>query len=188
MTTKFRTPHKPGLPMAERRHMAVLEDSVGPLARMRVGRLAKKEAEKSLTALTIAKNQTYERVAEAELATTEMAVIGSIMAHSQRMASVLAEDMAAETGASQARLTTLAGAERITHVRIRTENYSATRARVQANELSEAEAEALNSRADSDLAGDVQRTDVRIGKTKDFVEDVCDVTLGTIKRPFDYLR
>ncbi|MGP0104054.1 hypothetical protein [Rhodoblastus sp.] len=188
MTTKFHTPHRSGLPMAERRSLAVLEDKAGLVGRWRANKEAAKVAARSHTALTVKKYETLTRAGEAELAAAEMAVVGSIMAQGQRVASVLAEDIAAETGAAQVRLTTLAGAERITHVKNRAESYSAIQTRVRTNELSEAEADALNSLADADLAADVERTNARISNTKEFVEDLHGDTLGTLKRAFDHLR
>jgi hypothetical protein len=60
------------------------------------------------------------------------------------------------------------------------------RSRRQSNELSEAEAEALNSRSDADLAADVERTDLRVAKTKAFVDEVFDSTVESLKRSFDF--
>lgn len=188
MSSKFQAPHKSSLPMAERRNLAVLETGAGALGRFRVGRVARKEAERSLTTVTIAQNQTLERVVVAELAATETAVVGSIMGQAQRVAAALAEDIAAETGAAQTRLTTLAGAERITHVQNRSEAYSAIRSRVQTNAVSESEAEALRSYADADLTADVERTNNRINRSKDFVEELHGDTLDALKRASEHLR
>ena len=185
MNTKFRAPQKLDLPMADRRHLDVLNEHVGFLGQRRVAKLASREAEQSLKVVTVAKNQAIERIVVADLAVNELAVVGSILAQGQVVASTLAENMAAETGASKLRLTTLAAAERLSHVKNRAESYAAVRSRLQANELSEAEAEALNSRSDSDLAGDVELTDARIAKAKAFVEDLFDCTLDSLKRPFE---
>ncbi|MEA2976415.1 MAG: hypothetical protein QOF19_1935 [Alphaproteobacteria bacterium] len=188
MSTKYQAPHKSGLPMAERRNLAVLESSAGTFGRLRVGRLARKEAERSLTNVTIAKNQTLERVVTAELAAIEVAVVGAIMGQGQRVAATLAEDIASETGAAQTRLTTLAGAERITHVQNRTEAYSAIRTRVQSNAVSDSEADALRSYADADLTADVERTNARINRSKDFVEQLHGDTLDALRRASEHLR
>jgi hypothetical protein len=188
MNNKFRIPQNTGLPIAERRHLDVLTEHVGFLGQRRVAKVASKEAEHSLKAIAVARNQGLERIASADIAATELVVIGSIRTHLQRAASTLVEDAAAETGASQLRLCTLGAAERLSHVKNRAESYTAVQSRLQSNELSEAEAEALNSRSDADLAADVERTDARIGKTKAFIEDVFDSTLESLKRPFDFER
>ena len=188
MSTKFQAPHKSGLPIAERRSLAVLESSVGTFGRLRVGRVARKEAERSLTRVTIAENQTLERVVSAELAAAEIAVVGAIMGQGQRVAAALAEDIAAETGAAQTRLTTLAGAERITHVQNRAEAYSAIRTRVQSSAISDSEAEALRSYADADLTADVERTNTRVNRSKEFVEELHGDTLDALKRASEHLR
>ncbi|MGA2442817.1 MAG: hypothetical protein ABSH08_17830 [Tepidisphaeraceae bacterium] len=172
--------------MAQHRHLDVLSGHVGFLGRRRVDKIVSKEAEYSLKKIAVARNQALERIATDDITATELAVTGSIRANLQRLASTLAEDAAAETGASQLRLSTLGAAERLSHVINRSDSYAAVRSRRQSNELSEAEAEALNSRSDADLAADVERTDLRVAKTKAFVDEVFDSTVESLKRSFDF--
>lgn len=185
MDGKFRTPQKSGLPMAERRHLDVLSEPVGFLGQRRIAKLASKEAEQSLKVVTVARNQAVERIVLADVAVNELAVVGTILAQGQIVASTLVENLSAETGAAKIRLRTLGEAARLSHVKARSEAYSLVRAMQQKGELSEAEAEALNSRSDADLANEVECTDARIAKANAVVEDLFETTLESLKRPFD---
>jgi hypothetical protein len=188
MTTRFDNITKATLPIADRRALALLEDSAGTIGRLQARGVGRKEARKSLKALTVARAQTIERVAAAELATTEASVVGAIMAQGQQSIATLIEEVTADTGVHQTRMTTLGNAERISHVAKRLESYQAINARVEQNAISVDEAEALKSQSDAALVRDVETTNARIEKSKEVVEELHGNFIAAVKRSTEHLR
>lgn len=188
MTTRFDSTSKITLPIAERRTLALLEEGAGVLGRLEARNVGRKAARKSLRALTEARAQTIERVAAAEQASTEATVVGAIMAQGQQSISTLIEEVTADTGVHQTRMTTLGNAERISHVGKRLEAYTAISDRVEQNAVSEDEAEALRSEADAALVRDVGLTNARIEKSKEVIEELHGSFIAAVKRSTEHLR
>jgi hypothetical protein len=144
--------------------------------------MAQREAARTLENV-VAQARVPESAVVAELTMTQQLVVGAILAQGQRVLSTLAADAAAETGATQSRLTALGSAERISHVTRRSEAYPAIDVRVQRSDVSESDAAALRALADADLATDVEATNGRIRRSKEFVELLH---LGFLSAPMEH--
>lgn len=179
-STELRLPTPANLP--------AVQQNAGLLDRFSTNRVVRKEASRARTELTVARIQAEERVAKTQLGISEATVKGALVAQGVAAIGTLAVDIAARTGAVQSRLTATAAAERITHVENRADSYAAINARQEKNRLSPEEALALKSYSDADLVSDIERTNERIGRSKQAVEVVHDLALSGLGRATDMIR
>jgi len=188
MKTKLEIAPTRDLQLASPTNLPSVQHKVGILGRFNANRALSKEASRVLTELVTARLQAEERVGKTQIGISEATIKGALVAEGMASIGTLAVDIATKTGAVQSRLTATAAAERITHVENRAESYTAIDARQAQNRLSSDEAVALRSYSDADLVNDIERTNNRIGRSKDAVESVHDLALNGLGRAADLIR
>jgi propanediol dehydratase large subunit len=188
MKTKLDIAQNAGLQSLMPTNLPSVQQNVGVLGRAKANRAGSREASRVLTELTVARLQAEERVGTTQIAISEAAVKGAMVAEGMSTLGALTVDIALKTGAVQSKLTATASAERMTHIATRADTRVAISTRVAQGSLSEDEAVALNSYAESDLVSDIERTNERIKRSKEAVEVVHDLALGGLRRATDMIR
>jgi alanyl-tRNA synthetase len=166
---------KPGI-------MRQLEDDAGIFGRLQVRNDARREAGRALAVLKAEQASAALRIAQTAMAVTESKLTGALVTDGMAQISALAIENNQRTGAAIAQISASTGAERLAHLANRTTQVQAINARLARKELTEDEAGALRSYAESDLANDVESANRRAERSKTAVETLSEMALSGLHR------